>query len=401
MNRILSLLLGSSLISIATLAAHAGGEANSSNSSTSGLQVSPGECLVAKSRSPADATKQQRDLADAIATSVISAGVNYVGKALTAAGAAKTWTISGSRNLQTSTDKFPECVAIVRGTFRTNGSPTSDWQPPSGWPADLRAKLEARGLWLDASPDFIFEGQFVAASNKAALTLRPVAVSYAKPIGTRAFRPGENRSSTVFLAITPPGTKPTLDTNPAAMVVLGELTPQSTHLYDSNTQYSSPYESPWFSIAKSDVSVPLTVTAMVSETQDAQDFLAFLGTVLSDPKVVTAANTQLDQLLIPNVQKQATADAATKAATGSNDADTKLSIAIAKLQTCSAASPASALSAGADARVALRNFSLADSAASQPLGIVQDTQINQIDLQTSGASIIGQCTSVLKGLSKT
>jgi hypothetical protein len=380
------------------IAAHAAAE---SSNATSGLQVSPGDCLVAKSKSTPEGAKQQRDLADAIAASAISAGVNYIGKALTAAGAAKTWTISGSRNLQASSADFPPCVVIVRGTFQTSGGPTSDWHPPSGWPPDLRAKLEARGLWLDASPDFIFEGQFVAANNKTALALRPVAVTYAKPIGSRTLRPGENRSSTVFLAITAPGTKPTLDTNPAAMIVLGELTPQSTHVYDGNTQYSSPYESPWFSIAKSDADVPLTVTAMLSETQDAQDFLAFLGTVLSDPKVVAAANTQLDQILIPSAQKQATADAATKAATASSDADSKLALALTKLQTCSAAPPASAVTAGADAKVALRNFSLADSATAQPLGVVQDAQINQIDLRASAASISKQCAAVLLSLQKT
>ena len=365
----------------------------------SGLQVSLGECLVAKPRPKTSSTAPKSAL-DAIAGAVISQGVNYIGKALTAAGAAKTWTVSGARNIEATSADFPECVIVVRGSFAMKGGPTAGWTPPEQWPPELRDKLQLRGIWLTGAPDFLFEGQIVAAKDQSALTIRPAIVTYVNPIGTRFLRPSSDRHVALFFAISPPGTKPTLETSPAATIILGNLSTGTTAKFDAAQEYSSPYESPWFSLTKADSIKPLTVTAMLSETQDEQSFLTFLGTVFSDPKVVAAANTQLTQLLIPSVAAQAASDATGKAASLASDADTKLGLAIAKLNGCKNADAASAVSAGADARTALRNYVLADSASPAPHNDIDQTIIDKIDLRQNSASIKAKCVEVLTLLAK-
>ncbi len=394
-----------SILTMVTLAlpiacVHAAGDASDAANTMDGLQVAVGDCLVATPPQRA-ATPTAKSALDAIAGALISQGVNYIGKALTAAGAAKTWTVTGARNMQATSAAFPQCVLVVRGSFMTTGGPPTTWTLPSGWPADLSAKLGAKGLWLSKAPDFIFEGEIVAASDLSALTIRPVIATYMKPIGTRAFRWGSERNVALFFAITAPGTKPTLETAPAATVVLGKLIPSTTHRYEDSPSYSSPYESPWFTLTKADSQKPLTVTAMLSETQDEQAFLTFMGTIFSDPKVTAAANTQLTQLLIPSVAQQATQDAAAKSASAASDADTKLGVAIAKLNACKAAADApSAVATGADARTALRNYMLADIALAAPRGDVQQATIDMIDLRKPTAAIKSGCTSVLAALAK-
>ena len=366
-----------------------------------GMQLALGPCLVAKPPTPSTQGDKQKSIADAIAGTVITAGVNYLGKALTAAGASKTWTITSSRNLQTTSDTFPSCVLVVRGKFITAGSSRLDWTEPAGWPPTLPSDLQKRGIWLSGAPDFIFEGEFITSVDKTAMTIRPIIASYTKPIGTRMLRWSDERNVALFFAITPPGTKPTLDNAPAATIILGELTPSRQYRYESSTTYSSPYESPWFSISKADVVKPLTVTAMVSETQGENEFLSFLGTTFSDSKVTSAETTQLSQILIPSVGQQAAADSAAKSATAANDADTKFGLAIAKLNACKAASDAANVaSAGADARSALRNFMIADSLSPTPSGLVTQSVINQIDLTQQSSAIKAACTKVLGSVTK-
>jgi len=400
MKLLSTLLLGSTFLAGSSVAVPAFGDnAPGAPNTMDGLQVAVGDCLVATPKK--EATLTEKSFLDAIAGAVISQGVNYLGKALTAAGAAKTWTVTGARNIQATSAAFPQCVLAVRGSFVTSGGPATTWTPASGWPPDLSTKLANKGLWLSKAPDFIFEGEIVASSDQSALAIRPVIVSFIKPIGTRAFRWESERNVALFFAITPPGTKPTLDTAPAATIVLGKLMPSTTNRYDASREYSSPYESSWFTLTKADSVKPLTVTAMLSETQDEQAFLTFLGTIFSDPKVTAAATTQLTQLLIPSAAQQSALDATTKAASAASDADTKLGIAIAKLNLCKAAADASsAVATGAEARTALRNYMLADAALAAPRADVQQATIDMIDLRKPADAIKGGCVNVSAALAK-
>lgn len=364
-----------------------------------GLQLAVGDCIVAPKRDK-DANGETRTVGVALIGAAISQGVNYLGKALTAAGEAKTWTLTGSRNIQASSAEFPRCVTIVRGAFLTNGT-AAVWTAPEGWPSDLQKQLVARGLVLERAPDFIFEGEFIASSDQSALALHPVIATFANSIGSRVLRPTEERNTAVFMSITPPGTKPTLDTNPSAVIVLGKLSPMTTRAYSSTSNSASPYDSPWFSLSKADIKKPLTVHAMLSETQDDSAFLTFLGTVFSDAKVTAAENTALTQILVPGAKQQAEQEATSKEVTAANDADTKFVTVLATLNACKvAADGASTLSAGAEARAALRNYMVAAAVLSPPQTDVQEAMIKAIDIRKNSVAIKSACDTTLKQLVK-
>jgi hypothetical protein len=389
--------LSASLLLI--IAASTPNAATSEPQALNGVQVAVGDCIVAKpfKGSPEADT---RSLVDAIASSAISQGVNYLGKALTEAGATKTWTATGSRNFQAASDKFPSCVQVVRGRFAPNGESGVGWTAPGLWPSDLDAKLRARGIALLDAPLFIFEGKLVSATDKSALTVRPVLVTFTEPIGTRFWRPEKDRGVALFMAITAPGTKPSLDTNPAATLIFGAMGIGSSIKFDESPSYTSPFESPWFTLAKADTAKPMTVTAMVSETQGASEFLTFVGAVLSDSKVVTAANADLGKMLIPSQVAQAESDQATKNASAANNADTTFQTMIAKLTACKAATPITATAAATETKVAMRNYMLADKASPSPQGLVADNLIDKIDLRTNSTKLTAACTEVLDALLK-
>lgn len=356
------------------------------------------DCMVAEKRSSPGDNKSA--LGAAIIANVISQGVNYLGKALSTAGATKTWTIVGSNNIQTTSAAFPQCVIVARGELvLTDTAPA--WTAPNGWPSDLDKKLSDKNLPFVRTPEFIFEGQFVLSDDLSAMALRPVIATFTTPIGTRALRPNEERSTAVFLSITPPGTKPTLDSNPSAAIVLGRMTPGSTRLYVQPNKGSGPYDSPWFTLAKADIRKPMTVHAMLSETQEESAFLTFLGNVFSDTKVAATETTALTQLLVPGAKDQADKDATTKTLTIASDVDTKFVAVLTKLSACSNATPGSAtLSAGAEARAAIRAYLIADSLLTPPNNYVQEGMINSIDLQRKSVDINAACQTILTTLTK-
>lgn len=81
--------------------------------------------------------------------------------------------------------------------------------------------LVANGTYPAATPDFFFEGEIIGSKDKTSLAVRPTVSYLGTPIGQRALRPGRARSIALFLAITAPGSKPSLDTAPAASLDLG------------------------------------------------------------------------------------------------------------------------------------------------------------------------------------
>ncbi|HEU0134039.1 MAG TPA: hypothetical protein VFR28_04380 [Allosphingosinicella sp.] len=387
------ILLGTALATVSAAAVAAEPPPAPGYETVEGLQVGIGRCSFAPERSREG---QDRILA-AIATAAISKGVNLLASAIADAGAAKTWKISGSRNFQATSNTFPQCVQVVRGKFYSNLGELGTWA--NNWKQEQRTALLENGLFLAEPPDFFFEGEFVASEDQTALAVRPVYSSFARPLGTRMLRSGKSRNIVVFLAITPPGTKPSLETAPAATIILGEHKPNTVKRYRPGGEtYSSPLESPWFTFAKVDARKPFTVTALETETQGKNEFLAFVGAVVSDEKVKTAANTELTQLLIPSVRASAEATETNAEVTAENGADEKLGLAIAKLDACRTAT-SGVVTAGSAAKIALRNYWVADQALDEGsrANLVTQDQIDQLDL-TRPQSIKQSCESVYQAL---
>jgi hypothetical protein len=118
---------------------------------------------------------------------------------------------------------------------------------------------------------------------------------------------------------------------------------------------SFPYEASWFTLSEADARKPLTVTAMISETQSGSPFLAFLASVFNDDSVKKAITDKANVIVVPGVRETAEAGAVAQQRTLSDKADTAMADAIVKLRACHAAgSAADALSKGAEAKVSLR-----------------------------------------------
>ncbi|AVO58914.1 hypothetical protein [Pseudomonas chlororaphis] len=348
-----------------------------------GLQIAVGDCMVVPPPlEPKTQDSGTRDLLAAGAAAAISQGVNYLGRAATAAGESKTWKIQGARNFQTPENQFPKCIQVVRGRFLSEGASDNAWNPPkkSGWPSETKTYFAARGLYLPDMPDFLFEGQIVPSLDKSTFAIRPGIATYLAPIDTRFLRPSKKRNIALFFALTTPGTKPTLDDNPGATLTLGALQPGSTRKYAVNDKTSSPYESAWFSVRREDAVKPLTLSVLMTETQGEQAFLTFMGSLLSDPKVVAAANADLSNRLIRPVRETNENDAAVK----ENDAIVKRNAAFvtvqAKLEACAKSTDSGDIrKAAEEAAAAMATYDAEDRKTRSPYGDLSPSMLNPKD----------------------
>jgi hypothetical protein len=338
-----------------------------------GLQVGVGRCIFVTPRS--DASKSR--LLQALATAAITKGVNLLGAALTKLGSAKTWKEQQGRNFQASASDFPECVQLARGRFYKGSASVA------ALGSSLSAKvpeLRFNGLYLAGDPDFFIEMRVVAAGDGSALALRPVKTIYSKPMGKRALR-GSDRSVAVFLAITAPGTSPILETAPAATIVLGSQQVGTEIDYVDPVDVSSPFESSWFTLKREDARKPLTITALVTETQDKDEFLSFVGGLLSEDSVKTDLGKAIQTVLIAPVREEQDRTEATAARTAESLANERFGAVLTELLACrSAVGPAAPTSAIA-AKNALLAFLTADRdpKLTRPRNLVTQGQIDEID----------------------
>ncbi|SFO36498.1 hypothetical protein [Sphingomonas sp. OK281] len=357
--------------------------------------VSVGKCAFTENDGASD--EGQKRILGAIAAAAISQGVNLIGKALGEAAKAKTWTVTAARNIEPSETTFPQCIQVVRGRMWAEAPAT---ERTSSWTDGLevsRNALVANGTYPAATPDFFFEGEIIGSKDKTSLAVRPTVSYLGIPIGERALRPGKARSIALFVAITAPGSQPSLDTAPAASLNLGRHEPGVIVRYPSRTSTnSSPRESAWFTLAKTQAAKPLTVSVLTTETQSESGFLSFIATVLSDEKVKTEVTTQLQQALIPATAASAAAADDVKLAGLRTAAETAFATALAKVQSCMAG-PALITQAGADAKGALRTYVAADQALAvgdkARSGALNLDLVERIDL-TRPATIAGSCRAI-------
>lgn len=383
--------------------------ANTTDNTIYGTQVAIGDCAFVK---PAEQSAFSLVLG-AIAASAISQGVNYLGDALTAAGASQTWTATADRNFEAKTTDFPKCVQIARGHFYTY--PSADffnsipnWAKSTGnarsnWTEKSYGTLIKNNLWLSGPPDFFFEGKFQVSQDIQALTIEPALVLFQRPLNTRWLRPSASRRVALFFSIHSPGTNPSLATNPAATITLGELEPGKpiTFITKDDSALSMkdkavPYEAAWFTLSLTDKLKPLTMSVMVSETQDADDYMTFLGKVFSQQSTKDALNSALQQAVIPSVAAATEQTARQAEVANQNDADTKWAAAITSIKACAAATDAaSAATTGAAALVAMRSANLAAEKAGARSGEIPFKEIDKLKLDGGMAVITSACKEFL------
>jgi hypothetical protein len=260
----------------------------------------------------------------AVLPSLISHGLNRLGRTLEAAGGEQTWQTTAFTNFELSASVFPRCVHVVRGRFAISAEGVNDaWAQGTEF-EDHTKTLRDRGLYLTAKPDFFFEGAFRHATDATVMSIAPVVVAFEKPLGSRALRADPNRHVMLGFAFHAPGDSPTASENPATDLVLGELAPGAFLRFDqgclglsaasgpstapsqpggppsgsggpgepptastSSTvpRQACPGESLWFKLtARPATLTPLSLTVSVSEVQGESAFLTFLGDVFSGSK---------------------------------------------------------------------------------------------------------------------
>jgi len=335
-------------------------------------------------------------LAAAILGQAISAGINRIGTALTEAAKEKSLSVKASRNVEVDANSFGPCVQVVRGWFYpAPGSLNTDGDPLAGnrnlaaardaiapdfiGAERLRKLWKDNQLWIAAAPDFVFEGVIDRGSGDA-LAIAPQYVRLNAPLFTRSLRRDPSRHVALFLAFAPAGNAADAQTNPGASFVLGRLVPGETRRYPKPAPLPVqsgqpanrwPHESEWFTLAIGKERAPWTVSAAVTETQDASEFLGFVAGVFGGAKDVI--DTEVQNILIPEKRSAARNTAATAKETAATAYDQKQVAALAALDSCALADAPTAAQAG-EARVALRELNQAARAA-------------ELDVQASAACI--------------
>jgi hypothetical protein len=354
----------------------------------SGIQVALGACVT-----QSDAGK---GLGSTVLTAMISKGVNLLGAALTAAGSDKTWKTTGSRNIEVGSGTFPACIQVVRGRFRTDAPLDAEpgWTSEMSLPAGAYDTLKSNGLWPAERPAFFFEGALVPSGDKSAMTVRPLYAVLNAVQGDRALRADDERGVVLFFAFSRAGVSPNLEANPAATVVIGSMRPGRIMKFSGSPTkgYGTPFEASWFTLSEADARKPLTVTAMLSETQSGSPFFAFLASVFGTDAVKNAVTDKATVLLVPSAAEEASRTQQAAQTTAAAAADDKLEKALAKLAACKKAG-ADALSAGAEAKSALRDYLVADSTLPSPVKKVTAGTIGRINLFTPSAIAQG-CADV-------
>lgn len=356
-----------------------------------GVQVGVGHCVT--SQPPTG-----KGLTDTVLTALVSKGVNLLGNALSEAGNDKTWKTVASRNLSGGA-VFPACVQVVRGRFATD-KPAAEapWLKEYAPSEDAYTLLKRNGLWPADKPDFFFEGAIVLSEDKTAATIRPVLAVLNKPQGTRGTS-GAERSVVGLFAFSTAGTRPDLDTNPAATVVLGTMWPGQILKFPSAGEMpasSTPYESSWFTLSEADARNPLTLTALVAETQPGSAFFAFLASIFNDESVKSAATDRANVIFVPGAREAAEKTRTGEQRTAADSADTKLADAIGKLAECKAADN-DGLAKAVAAKTALRGYLAADAALPNPMKKIRDQDIDLINIYVP-AEVSARCNDLYEKL---
>ncbi|GEM_PF-4558950 len=378
-----------------------------------GTQVTQGPCVT-------PGQEFFGPILSALLGTLITTGVNKIGTALKTAGDEKTWKTTASRNLDITADEFStgSCVQIVRGRFFTNAPPLSrrptdliDTKISASW-----QKLAANGIYVAAQPDFFFEGRLVKSTGGQALSLTPLYARLDAPIGGRALRPGQSRHIAVFLTyFAPDKAQLVTETNAAASIVLGELQPKVARDYTAaiaagpapaanpigggpdapiaHNAYVGPVDaSAWFKLALVESKQPLTLGVLVTETQEADTFLKFIGGVVGSDAVTGAVSTALKNELDPAEREKARTEEVTAAATLRTEYETALASALTKTRACSTGKPS--FEAIAEARGAIRTLiTKATARGFDNIGLAESDALSIKVIDPSG-SVNGACAAV-------
>ena len=381
-------------------------------------QVALGSCVFR----PQVQTRALDAIAGALLASTVSQGINHLGKAIEEAGAQRTDQVSASRNVEVSATTMGPCLQIVRGWFHRGFANAQDdrlalqlasgtWAAPGAGGRSIDASrltlLWQRRLLLAAQPDFVFEAQIVPSAlavkpDTRLLTLAPVYARLDHPVSAAALRPSKSREVAVFFAFHEASTEPADPRHAAGGLVLGRLDPGVGVLFPaldndtSTTPNRAAGESRWFTLALGPDRKAMTLTALVTEHQDAQAFLAFVAAVITGAKTPLA--NALEAIIVPSERALVEDTARTKDDASRNAYEDALAKAMAAATRC-AAGVSDALTSASDVRVRVRTMNRHARALGRP---EVDEALVPLDLdpkrvQAGCSAMRGALTDSLRG----
>ncbi len=371
-------------------------------------QVTIGPCVFEPPRPEA---KLLAGIGTALASSAITQGVNYLAKALEEAAKATNDRATGSRNVEVTAQSFGPCLQVARGWF-FRGFEGADQQAQQlalasrTWagsgPVDAAklAMLWRRRFWLAAQPDFVFEARVLASEialrgKTHLLTLVPVYARLDAPISKALLRPSTARDVAVFFAFHEATADPSAPSNGSGGLSLGRLEGGVDVIFPppdfatDDTPNRSAAESRWFTVALTEGKKPMTVTTLVTEHQDASEFLAFLADVLGGAR--GPISEALQTALIPSFQAQADESEAAKQEALQTAYEESLNRALASAAACSS-KVTDALDTASDVRAKLRTF----NRNARALGKSQVAEL--VPLSTEAAAVQAGCAQLRDAL---
>jgi hypothetical protein len=288
-----------------------------------------------------------------------------------------TWVAQSYRNIEISTKELEQyrCIQVVRGLFYLDNNAEQSarirFNDGTTIREEQRKTLWDNGLWLASPPDFLFEGKLYPSENKQAFAVVPQIARLDYPIATRLLRPSKDRSVAVFFGFSPFPEKqrPDLQNSPGASLVLGNLEPGlelrfPTPQADAHKVNRSAYESEWFSFATKASTendrVPFGISALVTETQDASEFLAFVAAVFQGAK--DDITKQLQTAIVPTLAAEARESAQAAKENAQSKYDEAVASAMTALESCMTGTT-NLPQLAARARITMRNVNQAARAA--------------------------------------
>ena len=346
-------------------------------------QIAIGKCVF----KPKEESAALAAIATALLTSAITTGVNYVGKAIEESARQTDDRVSASRNLEVSKDNFGPCILIARGWFhRGFDDAEKGWSAfeRATWVADASGAIDRNKLrnlwqhrmWLAAQPDFIFEAEIIpAVSDRECPGAQPRlrtprcthqpgdAAAIALPRGRRIrsvarCRRGAQRAEQCCGRNGNRTPRPRRRTSVSAQrYALARV----EHHPNRDPNRGSD-KSEWFKVALGADKKPMTITALVTEHQDAELFQQFVADVFNGAK--PAIITELQNAAVPALRARAVESAQVATEAAANQYEAALADLLAATSAC-ASTISDPVSTATDIRAKLRTFNKTARAMSE------------------------------------
>lgn len=208
-----------------------------------------------------------------------------------------------------------------------------DWAIESGFTNDQWIRLMQKKIYLSEAPYLFFEGQFAKSANPNIFTLAPIYLSFRRSLDNDGLTFDSDRHLTVAVDLF----SPNADTEKplgSTILDLGRVSRGQIICYGTGSQCQYSHEKDelfvkstkyfWLQLPDGDKS-PMYAQSVITETRNGNDFVKFLGKIISDNSQLVAdtLNNEVEMMISRTKRQEAKAALMAKkdkARTAYNDA---------------------------------------------------------------------------------